>query len=69
MSEHRRREAEPNAGAFLGPDMLIPVPMGSTGRGRVEPLEPEDDRVPEPSPPGVLRRFRERLMRGRPERS
>lgn len=68
MSQHRRREAEPNAGAFLGPDMLVPVPMGSSGGARGETLEPEEDRVPEPPRPGPLRRFRERLMRGRPTR-
>ena len=27
----RKRQAEPNAGAFLGPDVLIPVPMGTLG--------------------------------------
>ena len=69
MSQHRRRRAEPNAGAFLGPDIMVPVPMGAAGAHRDEPADPEDDRVPEPPSPGVLRRFRERLMRGRPERS
>jgi hypothetical protein len=69
MSQHRRRQAESNAGAFLGPDILVPVPMGSAGVRRDGPDEPEDDRVPEPPSPGVLRRFRERLMGRRPEQS
>lgn len=30
MSDRNRRP-EPNAGAFLGPDVLIPVPMGTLG--------------------------------------
>ncbi len=27
----RNRKPEPNAGAFLGPDIMIPVPMGTLG--------------------------------------
>jgi hypothetical protein len=41
---NKRRTAERNAGAFLGPDMLIPIPVNSSteGTGPGEP-GPEDE--------------------------
>jgi hypothetical protein len=64
MSRHERRDAEGNAGAFLGPDILVPVPMRTLSDDyQDEPPEPADDRVPEPDPPGRLRRLFERLTR------
>jgi hypothetical protein len=67
MGESRRRRVERNAGAFLGPDMLAPVPMRTLSDDyRDEPAEPEDsDRVPDPEPPGPIRRVVERLARRR----
>jgi hypothetical protein len=72
--ETRHGEPEPtravhNAGAFLTPDSMtpIPVPMQTlSDEYHDEPTEPEDsERIPEPEPPGRIRRVVERL-RGRP---
>jgi hypothetical protein len=60
-----------NAGAFLGPDLLVPVPMRTlSDEYRDAPVEPEDsDREPEPEPerPGRVRRFLDKVT-GRPDR-
>lgn len=58
-----------NAGAFLGPDLLVPVPLKTlSDEYRDEPAEPEDsDREPEPEPPGRVRRVIDRLT-GKPAR-
>jgi hypothetical protein len=63
MSEHDRRRAEHNAGAFLGPDLLVPVPMRTLSDDyRDEPAEPGDaGREPEPEAPGRLQRVVDRL--------
>ncbi len=63
MSQPKRRQAERNAGAFLGPDMLVPVPMRTLGEEyRDRPTEPVDsEREPEPEPPGFVHRMIERL--------
>ena len=65
MSQPKRRRPEPNAGAFLGPDLLIPVPMTTlSDEYRDEPAEPEDsDREPEPEPAGLARRILDGLGR------
>ena len=69
MSGPKPKRPERNSGAFLGPDMLAPVPMRTLSDDyHDEPTEPEDDRVPEPEPPGLLRRVVERLT-GRPHSS
>jgi hypothetical protein len=63
MGEPQPKRAEPNAGAFLGPDLLIPVPMRTLPGGyRDQPSEPDDDREPPPEPPGLVARIRERLL-------
>lgn len=64
MRQPRSRRPEHNAGAFLGPDMTVPVPMRTLSDDyRDEPAEPEDsDRVPEPEPPSRVRRLLERLV-------
>jgi hypothetical protein len=66
MKRSKPDRDERNAGAFLGPDILVPVPMGTLGDDyHDEPAEPENsDRVPEPEPPGLVRRVLGRL--GRP---
>jgi hypothetical protein len=66
MSRSKPRRAQRNAEAFPRPDILVPVPMRTLSDDyRDEPTEPEDsDRVPEPEPPGFVRRLLNRL--GRP---
>ena len=63
----KRRQAEKNAGAFYGPDGFtqIPVPMRTLSDDfHDEPAEPQDsDRVPEPEPPGLVKRLVDRLAR------
>jgi hypothetical protein len=65
MSRPKPRKAERNAGAFLGPDMLVPAPIRTlTDDYRDEPTEPEDsDREPEPESPGVVHRVLDQLTR------
>jgi hypothetical protein len=55
----------PNAGAFLGPDLLVPVPMRTLSDDyHDEPAEPEDsDREPRPEAPSSIRRVLDRLAR------
>ena len=62
MSRSKTKHAQPNSGAFLGPDMTVPVPMRTlSDEYHDTPTEPEDDRVPEPEPPGLIRRVVDRL--------
>lgn len=65
MTQRKPRQAEHNAGAFLSPVGTIPAPMSTlSDEYRDEPTEPQDsDRVPEPEPPGLVRRILERLER------
>jgi hypothetical protein len=66
----QKRRPERNAGAFLGPDLLVPVPMRTlSDEYHDAPAEPEDsDREPEPEPrsrargliEGIRRRLRSR---------
>jgi hypothetical protein len=68
MSRPKPRRAERNAGAFLGPDITVPVPMRTLSDDYTdEPAEAEDsERVPDPEPPGFLRRAVEQLARRAP---
>lgn len=70
MTRPKQRRPEHNAGAFLGPDLLMPVPMHTlSNEYRDEPTEPEDsDREPEPEPPGRLRGVLQTLGRLRKAR-
>ena len=68
MPEHEGKQAVRNAGAFANPSGIgggVPVPMRTlSDEYHDEPTEPEDsDRVPEPEPPGLARRFVEWLRR------
>jgi hypothetical protein len=65
MSRPKPRKAERNAGAFLGPDMLVPAPIRTLSDDyRDEPTEPEDpDPEPEPGLPGVIHRALDQLTR------
>jgi hypothetical protein len=59
------RRAERNAGAFLGPNVLVPAPIRTLSDeyhdDRAEPVD--SDREPAPDPPGVVRRLIEGLRR------
>jgi hypothetical protein len=63
MSRPTRRHAQRNAGAFLGPDLLVPVPMRTLDEEyRDTPTELEgSEREPEPEPLGFVHRLLERL--------
>ena len=65
MGRPKTNRAQRNAGAFLGPDLLVPVPMSTlSDEYRDEPTEPEDsERAPEFEPPGRVRRVLEKLRR------
>lgn len=70
MGDHGPKRAEHNAGAFYGTGGtgggMIPVPMSTlSDEYHDKPTDPPDDRVPEPEPPGFIRRVIDRL-RGRP---
>ena len=65
MSRPKQGQGERNAGAFLGPDVLVPAPLRTLEDDyHDEPTEPEDsDREPEPESPGPIRRVLDRLTR------
>jgi hypothetical protein len=67
MPEPKQRRAEQSAGAFLGPDLLVPAPIRTlSDEYRDEPTESQDsDRVPEMEPPSRVRRVLDRLGRRR----
>ncbi len=67
MPETTTRQAEHNAGAFIDPSGVgggIPVPMRTLSDDYHDrPTEPEDlDRIPEPEPPGFIRRVIDRVL-------
>jgi hypothetical protein len=63
MGEPKPKRAEPNIGAFLGPDLLVSVPMRTlSDEYRNQPSEPEDEREPPPEAPGLVARIRERFL-------
>jgi hypothetical protein len=64
MSLPKGKEPERNAGAFYSSDGvgMNPVPMRTLSDDYQDvPAEPADDRVPEPEPPGFIRRIVDRL--------
>jgi len=64
MSRPKPRRAERNAGAFLGPDILVPASLRTlSDEYRDEPTYPEDEHEPEPERPGLFRRVIDRLAR------
>jgi hypothetical protein len=66
MTEKKPDRPQRNAGVFVGgPNVGVSVPMQTLSDDyHDEPTEPEDsDRVPEPEPPGILRRVVRRLLR------
>ncbi len=65
MSRSKQGQGERNAGAFLGPDMLVPAPIRTLSDDyRDEPTEPEDsDREPEPESPSLISRVLDQLTR------
>jgi hypothetical protein len=69
MPEPEPKKAVHNAGAFLAPYSAgsVPVPMRTLSDDyHDEPTEPEDsDRLPDPEPPGLLRRLVDRIRPNR----
>jgi len=69
MPESESKKAVHNTGAFLTdtPHGMIPIPMSTlSDEYHDEPTEPEDsDRVPDPKPPGLLRRLVDRIRPNR----
>jgi hypothetical protein len=64
MDGNKRRRAVRNAGAFLAPNGTTPVPMRTLSDDYQDlPADPEDERVPEAEPPGVIRRLVDLLVR------
>ena len=63
MGEPNPKQAQRNAGAFIGPDILAPVPMRTLSDDYHDaPTEPEDsDRVPPPDVPGRARRLVDKI--------
>ncbi len=58
MGNPERRGVERNAGAFLAPDALLPVPMRTLSDDYHDaPAEPPDDRAPEPHRPRLIDRI------------
>jgi len=58
MGDRGRRRAVRNAGAFLAPDGTLGVPMRTLSDEYQDvPVDPEDDRVPDPEPRGIVRRL------------
>jgi hypothetical protein len=65
MSQPEPSQGKRNAGAFPGPDVLVPTPIRTLSDDyHDEPAEPEDsDREPEPESSGVIQRLLDRLTR------
>ncbi len=62
MTEPNKERRTGNAGAFLGPDLLAPMPMRTLSDDyRDIPAEPPEEREPDPEAPGPLRRAADRL--------
>jgi hypothetical protein len=66
MARQNPRRAQRSAGAFMGPDVLIPAPMRTLSDDYHDaPTEPEEDssRVPDPESPGFVRRLIDKIAR------
>ena len=64
MSPPKRRQAERSAGAFLGPDILVPASIRTlSDEYRDEPTYPEDEREPDLERASLFRRIVKRLAR------
>ena len=63
MGEPEPKQAQRNAGAFLGPDLLAAIPMKTLSDEYHDgPAEPQDsDRVPPPAVPGLVKRLVDQL--------
>jgi hypothetical protein len=54
-----RQKPQRSAGAFLGPDQLIPAPIRTlSDEIPASDPEPEEEREPPPEPPGIVERVR-----------
>jgi hypothetical protein len=62
MARSERPLPERNAGAFMGPDIMVPVPMGTLGDEPPAAGSDEDDDLPQAKPGrSWLRRLMDRL--------
>jgi hypothetical protein len=62
MARSERPLPERNAGAFMGPDIMVPVPMGTLGDEPLPADQDVDDDRPRAKPrSGWLRRLVDRL--------
>ena len=62
MTRSERPVAERNAGAFMGPDIMVPTPMGTLGdESARDSVEHDDDALPDPPRPTWFRRLIDRL--------
>ena len=60
MARREQRRAQPNAGAFMGPDIMVPVPMGTLDDAPRAGDAMEDEQ-PRPRRRGWLERIVDRL--------
>jgi hypothetical protein len=69
MSHNARRSRERNAGAFMGPDIMVPVPMHTLDDDYDDaPVDPPEDAVPVPERSGLLQRLFRRAAGARRDR-
>jgi len=62
MARNERPQAERNAGAFMGPDIMVPVPMEPLGTARADEDAETDGDEPRARPRrGWLQRIVDRL--------
>jgi hypothetical protein len=61
MARTERPRGERNAGAFMGPDIMVPVPMGTLGDEPLPDRDSDDDRPPPKPRRGWLRRIADAL--------
>ena len=61
--DDERRDPEPNAGAFMGPDIMVPVPMEPLGSLPKAPDEddPGTDQTADEERPGFATRIKRRI--------
>jgi hypothetical protein len=58
MGEDKRGTRERNAGAFMGPDIMVPVPMRTLSDDYEDrPTDPPEDTAPAPERPGLISRL------------
>ena len=62
MSRHEPPDGRPKTKAFLGPDILAPVPLRTLSDDwHDQATDPPEERPPEREPPNLVRRVIDRL--------